>query len=69
MQEPSHGGAIYLTTFLNDYSMLSVVKAIVLNTDVSTVVNNVMQAVKIKTGQKLNLPRTDRTSKNLNSVL
>ena len=69
LQEPSHAGAVYLATFLDDYSKLSVVRAVALKSDIATTVKEVLLMLETQAGQQLKLVRTDRGSEYLNAPL
>ena len=69
LQEPSHAGAVYIATFLDDYSKLSVVRAVALKSDIPATVKEVLRMLETQAGQKLKLVRTDRGSEYLNAPL
>ena len=69
MQEASHAGAVYLATFLDDYSKLSVVRTLANKSDVPAAVKEVVLMLETQTGQKLRMVRTDRGSEYLNAPL
>ena len=69
LQEPSHAGAVYLATFLDDYSKLSVVRAVALKSDIAATVKEVLLMLETQAGQQLKLVCTDRGSEYLNAPL
>ena len=69
LQEPSHAGTVYLATFLDDYSNLSVVRAVALKSDIAATVKEVLLMLETQAGQQLKLVRTDRGSEYLNAPL
>ncbi len=68
LQVPSSGGAKYIATFLDDYSKLSIVRNVPQKSGVAQAVQEVLQMLETRSGNKLQTVRTDRGSEYLNEA-
>ena len=68
-QEASLGGSMYLATFVDDYSSLSVVRPIKAKSDVAGVTTDVINMLEKQSGWPLLVVRTDNGSEYINSTL
>jgi hypothetical protein len=68
-QEASMGGSVYLATFLDDFSGLSVVCPIKAKSDVAGVTMDVINMLEKQSGWPLLVVRTDNGSEYINSTL
>ena len=69
MPVPSLGGSLYLATFLDDYSKLSVVRPIATKDIVPEVVKDVVQMLETQSRRKLRMIRTDNGTEYVNKRL
>ncbi|DBA92951.1 TPA: hypothetical protein ACH3X2_14242 [Trebouxia sp. C0005] len=68
LQVPSRGGAKYIATFLDDYSKLSIVRTIPQKSGVAQAMQEVLQMLETRSGNKLQTARTDRGNEHLNDA-
>jgi len=69
MAVPSHGGAEYLATFVDDYSRLSYVVPLVHKSEVTGAIRDTLVKWENQTGESLKSVRTDRGGEYLNQKL
>jgi transposase InsO family protein len=69
MQVPSLGGSLYLATYLDDYSKLSIVRPVASKHQVAEVTKEVIQLLERQSGHKLLVVRSDNGSEYLNKQL
>ena len=65
----STGGHLYIATFLDDYSKLSVVRVISSKSDTVDIVPKVIAAMENSSGYKVGTVRTDNGGEYINSFL
>lgn len=69
LQEPSLGGALWVATFLDDASKLSVVRPIKRKADAAGVVKEVLEMLQNQVGKRVKRVRTDRGREYVNEEL
>jgi transposase InsO family protein len=69
MPVPSLGGSMYVATFLDDYSKLSVVRPVAAKSDVGAVVKEVIASLENITGATVRAVRSDRGGEYMSGML
>jgi transposase InsO family protein len=69
LQEPSLGGSVYVATFLDDYTKLSIVRPLASKHAVADAVMEVVEMLEKQSGHQLLVVRTDNGTEYVNKVL
>jgi hypothetical protein len=69
MPKASKGGSRYLTTFLDDYSKLSVVQPLKKKSNVTVITEGVLAHLELQTGKKVKAMQMDRRGEYVNEEM